>query len=101
MEKRVRWENKYLIPHTTLTNILTKYMTLRRMWTRVPWIKKYLIPNTSLTIILANRKRLRRMETMGEQIPNTQYHIDKHIDQIYDTQKEVDKGTMDEKIPNT
>ena len=38
---------------------------------------------------------------MGEQIPNTSYHIDKHIAQIYDTQKEVDRGTMDEKIPNT
>ena len=38
---------------------------------------------------------------MGEQIPNTSYHIDKQIDQIYDTQKDVDKGTVDEKIPNT
>ena len=40
---------------------------------------------------------------MGEQIPNTSYHIDKHIAQIYDTQKDVDKGTVDERylIPNT
>ena len=44
------------IPNTSyhMTNILTKYMTLRRMWTRVPWMKKYLIPNTTLKIILAN-----------------------------------------------
>ena len=39
METRVRWENKYLIPNTALTNILIKYMTLRRMWTRVRWLK--------------------------------------------------------------
>ena len=40
---------------------------------------------------------------MREKIPNTLYQIYKHVDQIYDTQKDVNEGTMDKKylIPNT
>ena len=47
METRVRWENKYQIPNTTLTNILANCKKLRRMKTRVQWEIKYLIPNTT------------------------------------------------------
>ena len=47
--------------------------TLGKMMTKTCWMKKSLKPNTTLK---------------------------NHIDQIYDTQKNVDKGTMDEKIPN-
>ena len=64
---------KYLIPNNILTTILTNYMALRRMPTRVWWVNKYLIPNTTLTT----------------------------IDQLYDTQKIDDEGTVGEKIPNT
>ena len=38
---------------------------------------------------------------MGEKIPNTLYHIDKHIDQLQDSQKDWDDGILGEKIPNT
>ena len=38
---------------------------------------------------------------MGKKIPNTLYHIDKHIDQLYDTQKNADEGMTSKQIPNT
>ena len=37
----------------------------------------------------------------GEKIPNTLYHIDKRIDQHYDTKKNADEGMTSEKIPDT
>ena len=48
-------------------------MALKRLRTRVQWVKKYLKPNTTLTT----------------------------IDQLYDTQKIDNEGTVGEKIPNT
>ena len=39
--------------------------------------------------------------TMGELISNTKYHIDKCIDQMYDYQKVGDEGMMGAKIPNS
>ena len=58
------------------------------------------IPNTTLTNILTNTMTLRRMPTR-DKWKITWYHVDNHIDQLYDTQQKSDKGTVGELISNT
>ena len=46
-EEKIAMVEKFLMPNSMFTVVLTNCMTLRRMGKRAGWVKKYLIPNTT------------------------------------------------------
>ena len=79
MRTKTRWVNKYLIPYTMLSIILTICMTLRRMRTSTDQLWPDLYINLSFLSVTTGRKRTRKKEkkwTNGkEQLDIYAFHL--------------------------
>ena len=76
-------------------------MTLKRLEAKTWWAKniKYQIQNDNHKYLPFEFQKGQGHN--GWKIPNTWYYVDNTLDQLYDSQKNTDKGRMGENIPNT